>query len=548
MLVVVLQCLSNPMSPLYSGGVIQNSEFNNGLTNWSVPWDVQATVSSSPSGNKFAEARTAGRPSQTVHQTVQMQANTHYSLAAWLQVSAGMANVKAIIKAPDGEYITAAATVAKSGCWSMIKGGMTAYSSGPAELYFESDAAADIWVDSVSLQPFSFAEWDSHRRQAASEARRSTVRVVATGAGGAPMANATVSVRLLRPEFPFGNAMTREILDIPAYEKWFTSRFTVTTFENEMKWYSTEWIQNHEDYSVPDAMLNLAQKYNIKVRGHNVFWDDQSSQMEWVKSLSVDQLKAAMQKRIRSVVSRYGGKVIGWDVVNENLHWNFFESKLGPDASPQIYQEVAQVDGSKPLFMNEFNTMEQPMDMTAMPSKYAAKMNQIRTFPGNGGLKFAVGLESHFGTPNIPFTRATLDMLAQLDLPIWLTEIDVTNGPNQAQYLEQVLREGYGHPAVDGMVMWAAWHARGCYVMCLTDNNFQNLPVGDVVDKLIVEWRTHPVAATVDADGVAELNLVHGEYNITVTHPWLRSPAVRTLRVDALSAASSKSTAIDIRV
>jgi hypothetical protein len=120
-------------------------------------------------------------------------------------------------------------------------------------------------MDSVSLQPFTFDEWDAHRQQSAAKVRRSTVRVVVRGADGAPMANATVIVELLRAGFPFGNALTKEILDLPAYEKWFTSRFTVATFENEMKWYSNEWAQNNEDYRVADAMLKLAQKYNIKV-------------------------------------------------------------------------------------------------------------------------------------------------------------------------------------------------------------------------------------------------------------------------------------------
>jgi GH35 family endo-1,4-beta-xylanase len=35
--------------------------------------------------------------------------------------------------------------------------------------------------------------------------------------------------------------------------------------ENEMKWYSTEWNPNQEDYRIPDDMLKLAQKYGVKV-------------------------------------------------------------------------------------------------------------------------------------------------------------------------------------------------------------------------------------------------------------------------------------------
>ncbi|KAK8445183.1 hypothetical protein SEVIR_9G275100v4 [Setaria viridis] len=420
----------------------------------------------------------------------------------------------------------------------MLKGGMTTYSSGHGEIYFESDAPVDIWVDSVSLQPFSFDEWDAHARRSANTTRRSTIRLVARGADHKPMANATVIIELLRAGFPFGNTMTKEILNLPAYEKWFTSRFTVATFENEMKWYSTEWNQNQEDYRIPDAMLKLTNKYGIRVRGHNVFWDDQNSQIRWVRPMNTDQLKAAMQKRLKSVVSRYAGKVIHWDVVNENLHFNFFEGKFGPTASAQIYNQVGQIDHNAILFMNEFNTLEQPGDPNPVPSKYVAKMNQIRSYPGNGGLKLGVGLESHFSTPNIPYMRSALDTLAKMNLPMWLTEVDVVKGPNQVKFLEQVLREGYGHPNVNGMIMWAAWHANGCYVMCLTDNSFKNLPVGNVVDKLIAEWKTHRTAATTDENGIVELNLPHGEYNFTVTHPSVKGTAIHTMTVDAASSAS----------
>uniref|UniRef100_A0A8I6WBP7 GH10 domain-containing protein n=1 Tax=Hordeum vulgare subsp. vulgare TaxID=112509 RepID=A0A8I6WBP7_HORVV len=543
-----IKCLSSPMGALYKGGIIENSEFDGGLTGWSVPWGVTANVSSSPSGNNFASASNNGQPSRSVYQKIQMETNHHYSLSAWLQVSSGTAVVRAVFKDPSGAFIAGGATVARSGCWSMLKGGMTASSSGPAELFFEADGTVDIWVDSVSLQPFSFAEWEEHRRLSAGKARRSAVKVVARAADGAPLPNANLRVQLLRPGFLFGNAMTKEILDIPAYEQWFTSRFTVASFENEMKWYSTEWRKNREDYGVPDAMLRLAQKHGIAVRGHNVLWDTNDTQLSWVKPLGVPQLKAAMRKRISSVVSRYAGKVIAWDVMNENLHGSFFESRLGPNASADVYRRVARIDRTATLFMNEYGTLEQPADVAAMSSKYVAKLRQIRSYPGNRRLKLAVGLESHFGTPNIPYMRATLDMLAQLKIPIWLTEVDVSPkaGPYVPDYLEEVLREGYGHPKVEGMVMWAAWHAQGCWAMCLMDNNFNNLPAGDRVDKLIAEWRAHPEGATMDANGVTELDLVHGEYNFTVTHPSFDKPTVRTLTVDASSSAVEHT--IDIKV
>ena len=87
------------------------------------------------------------------------------------------------------------------------------------------------------------------------------------------------------------------------------SRFTVTTFENEMKWYSTERSRGKDDYSVPDAMLQFSQKNNVKVRGHNVVWNDPKYLPAWAISLSPNDLRLAVDRRINSVVKRYAGQV-----------------------------------------------------------------------------------------------------------------------------------------------------------------------------------------------------------------------------------------------
>ena len=51
-------------------------------------------------------------------------------------MSQGNATVSAIVKTREGlKY--GGAIVARSNCWSMLKGGLTVDTSGPAELYFE---------------------------------------------------------------------------------------------------------------------------------------------------------------------------------------------------------------------------------------------------------------------------------------------------------------------------------------------------------------------------------------------------------------------------
>nr|ACL53900.1 unknown [Zea mays] len=416
----------------------------------------------------------------------------------------------------------------------MLKGGLTAASSGPAELYFESNATVDLWVDSVSLKPFSKDEWTAHRAESVSAARKKAVRLQATDSAGNPLEGAAVSLDAVRTNFPLGAAVSRYILTNSAYQTWFASRFAVATFENEMKWYSTEPAPGQEDYTVPDAMMAFAKSNGIAVRGHNVFWDQPSQQPRWVQSLPYPQLLAAASRRIRSVVSRYAGQVIGWDVVNENLHFNFYEGRFGWDASTAFYAAARLLDaGSALMFMNEFNTVEQPGDMAALPARYLQRLQQIiAAYPENGA-GMAIGLEGHFTTnPNIPYMRAALDTLAQAGIPVWLTEVDVAPGPSQAQHLEEVLREAYAHPAVQGIVIWSAWRPEGCYVMCLTDNSFNNLPQGDVVDRLIAEWRATPRAGSTDAQGYFEAELVHGEYKVTVSHPALNSSISRSVKVE----------------
>lgn len=128
------------------------------------------------------------------------------------------------------------------------------------------------------------------------------------------------------------------------------------------------------------------------------------------------------------MMSKYRGQLFHWDVVNENMHFNFFESKLGPTASADYYKTAHSLDGATIPFLNEYNTIE-VSDGAASPSRYLQKISQIRSQGYNGPL--GIGLQGHFGNVNLPFTRSAIDQLASAKLPIWVTELDVTRGAQQ---------------------------------------------------------------------------------------------------------------------
>ena len=54
--------------------------------------------------------------------------------------------------------------------------------------------------------------------------------------------------------------------------------------------------------------------------------------------------------------------------------------------------------------------------------------------------------------------------------------------------------------------------------MCLTDNEFKNLPTGDVVDKLVQEWQTSYVNGVTDEYGSHSFYGFLGEYTVSVKY------------------------------
>ncbi|KAI3702322.1 hypothetical protein L6452_28056 [Arctium lappa] len=501
---ITAECLKNPNKPQYDGGIVVNPELNDGDKGWTSLGNAELQIRRSDTGNGFAVANRRNQSFDSISQD--LGANKRW----------GDATVVATFKTPTG-YYDAAATKAKSGCWSMLKGGLIVNESRTAHLYFQSEnPSINIWIDSVSLQPFTEEEWKSHQYQSIEKVRKSKVRIQAVDDEGKPLENQTITIQQKFAKFPLGCAINKNILNNQAYQNWFTSRFKYTTFENEMKWYANEPIQNCEDYSDADALLQFTKSHGVSVRGHNVLWDDPKNQPSWVPNLQPPQLAVAANKRINSVVRRYSGQVITWDVVNENVHFNFFESKLGNTASSKFYAMARALDRNVALFLNDFNTLETPGDQRGTPDSYLSKIREIRSGGYRGTL--SIGLEGHFRQFNIPYMRSAIDKVASSRLPIWITELDVAAGTNQAAVLDQVLREAHAHPEVNGIILWSAWSPKGCYRMCLTDNSFRNLPTGDVVDKIIHEFFGTTVTATTDANGFYDTSLVHGDYQLSFAH------------------------------
>ncbi|XP_065868323.1 endo-1,4-beta-xylanase 5 [Euphorbia lathyris] len=494
------ECKAAPEEALYNGGILKNQTlaFNN--------------------GSSIQDISNIYTPSLILHNLTQ----AIYSFSSWVKIEGAEPSLISASLTTDNEIYKCVGTVlAKSGCWSFLKGGFILHQPSNLSIIYLQNAAdksINIAIASASLQPFTDQQWKTNQDYMINNVRKRAVTIHVSDKNGDALQEASITINQISKDFLFGSSIASTILGNLPYQNWFVERFNAAVFENELKWYATEPEQGKLNYTIPDRMLEFIRSNQIIARGHNIFWEDPKYIPAWIRNLSDTGLKSAVNSRIQSLMSKYKEEFIHWDVSNEMLHFDFYEQRLGPDATLHFYETAHEADPLATLFMNEYNVVETCSDVNSTVDTYISRVKELES----GGIFMdGIGLESHFSEPNLPLVRGILDKLATLGLPIWLTEVDISNKfdhQTQGIYLEQVLREGYSHPAVNGIMLWTALHPKGCYQMCLTDYNLHNLPAGDVVDKLLQQWQTTDLLGHTDEHGSYNFNGFLGEYNVTVQY------------------------------
>ncbi|KAM7479429.1 hypothetical protein LguiA_027642 [Lonicera macranthoides] len=494
------ECKVEPEGPLYNGGIFKDQTPN--VLHWQVHTGSNVHL-----------------PAFVLHN---LTGSTIYTFSSWVKLNGSDSGViKASLTTDNTTHKCIGTVFAKSGCWSFLKGGFVLDSpSNYALLYFQNSDGknSSIAITSASLQPFSAEQWKASQQYNMDSERKRAATIHVSDANGAGIQGAAITVEQVSRDFPFGSAISKTILGNIPYQSWFLERFNAAVFENELKWYSTELQQGKVDYTIPDQMLEFLRANQITIRGHNIFWENPIYTPSWVQNLTGPELKLAVNSRINSLMSHYKNEFVHWDVSNEMLHYDFYEQRLGPNASLEFFETAQSLDPLATMFMNDFNVVETCDNHKSTVDMYILRLRELKQ---GGVLMDGIGIEGHFTIPNPPLIRAVLDKLATLELPIWLTEVDISNtidNETQGTYLEVVLREVFSHPSVKGIMLWTALDPNGCYEMCLTDNNFHNLPAGDVVDKLLKEWQTGAIEGHTDDHGSFSFYGFLGEYKITVNY------------------------------
>ena len=200
------------------------------------------------------------------------------------------------------------------------------------------------------------------------------------------------------------------------------TQFDMVTPGNEMKWDTTEPSNGSYDFSPGDQIVKYAQAHGLRVRGHNLVWQNQLP--SWVSGLPSSQVQGAMQAHISTEVSHFKGEVYSWDVVNEpfngdgSLVADAFYNAMGSGYIADALRTAHTADPNAKLYLNDYGIEGENAKSNAMYSLAQSLLAQ--GVPLNG-----IGFESHFIVGQVPSDmQANMQRFANLGLDVAVTELD----------------------------------------------------------------------------------------------------------------------------
>nr|KAG5692762.1 hypothetical protein BaRGS_009378 [Batillaria attramentaria] len=362
--------------------------------------------------------------------------------------------------------------------WVHLVGEFLVPSDKPIErtrIYYQGPApSVNFLVDDASVtelvMPTLNGDWRKDTDHVIDQLRKSAIHLLQT-----------------RKSFPFGSAMNAGKYDDPTmgkYRDFAHKHFNWAVPENSLKWQHIEPHKGDNHIQPALDMIHGLKNHGLKVRGHNLVWSVDKHVQGWVKAMSGDTLRHEVQHHIEWTMNQTRGLLEHWDVNNENLHGQWYQDRLhDPDYNLELFRIAHHADPNVKLFLNDYSVV------------------------ASGS-----------------FTEERLDKLATVGVPIWATELDVRSMDEgqRADYYETALRALYGHPAIEGILMWGFWDQRhwlGEEAALVKGDNLQLTEAGRrVLDLLENQWMTDETHAMSQEGHKFTVRGFHGDYEVHVRY------------------------------
>jgi len=243
--------------------------------------------------------------------------------------------------------------------------------------------------------------------------------------------------------------------------------------ENCMK---SAYLQPEEGkfyFTEADKFVEFGEKNNMVVIGHCLVWHSQAPDWFFVdekgNDVSREVLIERMKNHITTVVSRYKGRIHGWDVVNEAImddgSWRqskFYEI-IGEDFIPLAFEFAHAADPNAELYYNDYSM--------AYQGRRNGVIAMVKSLQEKGVRIDAVGVQGHLtmNFPDLEEFEKSLLAFSEFGIKVMITELDLSVLPYPwenigADIADTVAYQKALNPYAEGLPdsVYAAWSNRIC--------------------------------------------------------------------------------------
>jgi endo-1,4-beta-xylanase len=214
--------------------------------------------------------------------------------------------------------------------------------------------------------------------------------------------------------------------------------FNSITAENDMKWMYIHPAPDTFNFEMADQFVEFGEQNDMFIIGHTLVWHSQTPR--WVfehedgTPLTREELLARMEDHITTIVTRYKGRVHGWDVVNEavNDDGSWRESPwyriIGEDFVAKAFEFAHAADPDAELYYNDFNLHQ--------PQKADAAVELVKAIQAQGIPVTGIGMQAHYGLdyPTAEDFEASIKKFKELGI-VAITELDIDVLPAPWSYM-----------------------------------------------------------------------------------------------------------------
>jgi GH35 family endo-1,4-beta-xylanase len=214
------------------------------------------------------------------------------------------------------------------------------------------------------------------------------------------------------------------------------THFNVLTPENSMKPGPVHPQENEWNWTPPDTLVNFCEENEMATVGHTLVWHAQTNPW-FFEDATRDVALERLRNHILTLVGRYRGRMMGWDVVNEaindggddttaateNLRQSRWLQIVGPDYLLQAFRFAREADPDVALHYNDYNIESGP--------KHRSSLLLLERLISDGAPITTVGIQGHWNVAGMTDQKlGEIDQAIQnykaLNLTVAITELDVS--------------------------------------------------------------------------------------------------------------------------